>query len=98
MSAELANRKAAEAEREAEEKERLLYFSDMRLAVDSLQETGGVGATRNLVDKWKPDRSDHRGWEWYWLKAATSSEYRVIDGSGFTDVVFSPRQYHACVR
>ena len=90
QSATLASEKATEAENEAKEKERLLYYSDMRLAVDSMQQAGGIGAARSLIEKWNSGQRDHRGWEWHWLKAATSSEAKVFKGGGFIDIQFSP--------
>ncbi|MEM8911631.1 MAG: WD40 repeat domain-containing serine/threonine-protein kinase [Planctomycetota bacterium] len=85
-----ADRSRVEAEREAFRTEGLLYASDMRLAGDSIASAGGIPSVRRLLGKWEPGKTDRRGWEWYFLHAASNYAAYVQTSFQAVDAAFTP--------
>jgi WD40 repeat protein/serine/threonine protein kinase len=90
---EAQQRRRAEAGEQSAQ--RLLYASDMNLALRAL-ETKNVGFALQLLDrhKPKPGQSDLRGWEWRYVWKQTRSDALQTLGSHSNtvyDTVFSPK-------
>jgi serine/threonine protein kinase/class 3 adenylate cyclase/WD40 repeat protein len=99
-AAEMQQRLRADEQRQRAEAgeqsaQRLLYASDMNLALRAL-ETKNVGFALQLLDrhKPKPGQSDLRGWEWRYVWKQTRSDALQTLGSHSNTVygtVFSPK-------
>jgi len=90
-----ADEQRQRAEAGEQSAQRLLYASDMNLALRAL-ETKNVGFALQLLDrhKPKPGQSDLRGWEWRYVWKQTRSDALQTLGSHSNTVngtVFSPK-------
>ena len=56
-----------------------LYFSEMNLALQAMQSSGGIAETRKILQRWDPSRHPHLNIDWCWdfLSAEAESEAKV---------------------
>ena len=80
--------------REAEEKEQLLYYSEMNRAGIASRDPNGLGEIASLLERWRPQPNgvDRRGWEWFTLNSLLHQDLaalKVHDGA-VSSLAWSP--------
>ena len=75
-------RLAKVADQESDENQQNLYYAQMKLAVETAESPYGRRTLTELLEEWKPTKpnaTDRRGFEWYWLNSILNPNIIKLD-------------------